>query len=104
MEGGALSDVDIAVKLSTERKLSVREKAEMAVALENLMGVDRVDLVLLSQADPFLAASIIRGERLFCADDYGADQYELYILRRAGDLERFERIRIERILDPPAAI
>jgi len=47
------SDVDIAVKLSRDRMLSVREKAELAVALENLMGVNRVDLVILSQADLF---------------------------------------------------
>jgi hypothetical protein len=71
----------------------------MAVALENLMGVDRADLILLSEADPFLAVNIIRGERLFCADRYEADEYELYVLRRAGDLAPFERLRIERIMD-----
>ena len=93
------SDVDIAVKLSRDRMLSVREKAELAVALENLMGVDRVDLVILSQADPFLAVNIIRGERVFCTDDYEADEYELYVLRRAGDLAPFEQMRIERIMN-----
>jgi len=72
----------------------------LAVALESLMSVDRVDLVLLSQADPFLAVNIIRGERVFCTDDYKADEYELYVLRRAGDLARFEQMRIERIMNP----
>jgi len=101
MEAGQSSDVDIGVKLSRDRAISVREKAELAVALEDLMGVDRVDLVLLSQADPFLSVNIIRGERLFCADEYEADEYELYVLRRAGDLARFERLRIEQIMNSP---
>lgn len=101
LERGHPSDVDIAVKLSMDRTLSVREKAELAVAFENLIGVDRADVVMLAQADPFLAVNIIRGDRLFCMDEYEADEYELYILRRAGDLERFERLRIERIMDSP---
>jgi len=84
-----------------DQTLSVREKAEWAVALENLMGVDRVDLVLLPQADPFLAVNIIRGERVFCRDEYEADTYELYVMRRAGDLAPFERMRIERIMEMP---
>jgi predicted nucleotidyltransferase len=98
---GQSSDVDIAVKLPGDRTLSVREKAELAVGLENLLGVDRVDLVLLSEADPFLSVNAIRGERVFCRDDYTADEYELYVLRRAGDLARFERLRIEQIMDLP---
>ena len=101
LEPGRSSDVDIAVKPPGDRTLSVREKVELAVGLENLLGVDRVDLVVLPEADPFLAVNIIRGERLFCRDDYEADDYELYVLRRAGDLARFERLRIERILDSP---
>ena len=84
-----------------DQTLSVREKAEWAVALENLMGVDRVDLVLLTQADPFMAVNIIRGERAFCGDEYEADTYELYVMRRAGDLAPFERLRIERIMETP---
>lgn len=35
-------------------------------ALEDLFEVERVDLVSLRDADPFLAANIIRGERLLC--------------------------------------
>jgi predicted nucleotidyltransferase len=100
-ESGPSSDVDIAVRLTGGRTLSIREKAELGVALENLLGVDRVDVVLLSEVDPFLAVNIIRGERLFCRDDYASDEYELYVLRRAGDLVRFEQLRIERIMGPP---
>jgi hypothetical protein len=76
----------------------IRQKAEMAVELEDLLNAGRVDLITLGDADPFLSVNVIRGERLFCSDHYAADEYELYILRRAGDLADFERERIERIM------
>jgi len=94
------SDVDIAVKLPPDRLLSAREKAEISVELEDILNVGRVDLITLGDADPFLAVNVIRGERLFCSDCYAADEYELYILRRAGDLADFERMRIEMIVHP----
>jgi predicted nucleotidyltransferase len=87
------SDVDIGVKMVSGRKLDVKEKVFISISLEDLLGVGRVDLVVLSEADPFLAAEIIRGERLFAMDDTGADEFELYILRRAGDLIPLERER-----------
>lgn len=98
------SDVDIAVKVAPERRLSLRDKVEMAIALEDMLRLDRVDLAFLHEADPFLAVNIIRGERLFCADEYQADQYELYILRRAADLAPYERMRLEQILKPSAVV
>lgn len=93
------SDADIAVKTSPGHKLSIREKVELAIDLEDLLGVGKVDLVLLSEADPFLAVNIIRGERLYCVDERDADEYDLYVLRRAGDLAHFERRRIEGVLN-----
>jgi predicted nucleotidyltransferase len=93
------SDADIAVKTSPGRKLSIREKVELAINLEDLLGVGKVDLILISEADPFVAVNIIRGERLYCVDERGADEYDLYVLRRAGDLAHFERRRIERVLN-----
>ena len=77
--------------------MTVREKVEMAGAMEDLLGVGRVDLVILSEADPFLSANIVRGERIFCRDSYAADEYELYILRRAGDLAPLEMERLSLI-------
>ena len=68
------------------------------MALEDLFSVNRVDLVSLPEADPFLAANIIRGERIFSKDTYLADEYDLYILRRAGDLIPLERERIDLIM------
>jgi len=95
----ATSDVDIGAKLSPGRKASIREKVELAMRLEDLFGIGKVDLVSLSDADPFLAVNIIRGERLFSVDERLADEYDLYVLRRAGDLAYFERRRIESVLN-----
>lgn len=99
--GGTLppgpSDLDIGVKPAAP--MPVRRKVELAIALEDLLGVNRIDLVVLPEADPFLAVNIIRGERLFADNSYLADEYDLYILRRAADLLPFERERLRRILE-----
>ena len=68
------------------------------MALEDLLGVTRVDLVVLAEAGAFLAANAIRGERLYARDTYQADEYDLYVLRRAGDLAPLERERQALIL------
>jgi predicted nucleotidyltransferase len=92
------SDLDIGVKPASKRKLSARDKVRISMTLEDLFSTNRVDLVNLPEADPFLAANIIRGERLFSKDTYLADEYDLYILRRAGDLIPLERERIGLIM------
>ena len=40
-------------------------------------GCGRVDLVVLPEADPFVAVEIIRGERLYARDEYDADQIRM---------------------------
>jgi len=60
-----LSDVDIAVRPIPGCRLSVRDKARLAARLEDLLRVSRVDLVLLPEADPFLAVNAIRGEPMY---------------------------------------
>jgi predicted nucleotidyltransferase len=92
------SDVDIGVLPGRGCALSAHDKVCLALALEDVLDVPRVDLVLLSDADPFLAANIVRGERLYAQDAYKADEYDLYVLRRAGDLAPLERERMALIL------
>jgi predicted nucleotidyltransferase len=92
-----LSDVDIGVKLIDGKKLTVKEKTLLSILLEDLFGATKVDLVFLSDTDPFLAANIIRGERLYAKDEDAADEHDLYIMRRAGDLVPLERER-ERLI------
>ncbi len=91
------SDVDIGVKVIPGEKLGVKEKVLLSIFLEDFFGVGRVDLVVISEVDPFLAAEIVRGERLFARESVRADEFELYILRRAGDLVPLERER-ERLI------
>lgn len=90
----ANSDVDIGVKPKRGVSLNVREKVQLGMELEDLFNVNRVDLLVISEVDPFVAANIVRGERIYCEDEYLADAYDLYILRRAGDLIHWERERM----------
>ena len=91
------ADFDVAVKIGPQRSLNVRQKSQLTIDLEELFQLTRLDLVVINEADPFLAANIIRGERIFCRDEFLADQYELYVLRRAGDLIPLERERLQLI-------
>ncbi|OGO33603.1 MAG: hypothetical protein A2Z16_08880 [Chloroflexi bacterium RBG_16_54_18] len=90
------SDLDVGVLPASP--LSVQQKVELTLRLEELFNVPRIDLVVLTEADPFLAANIIRGERAFAENEYDADEYDLYVLRRAGDLAFYERQRMDMIL------
>ena len=93
-----LSDVDVGVRPVSGQAWTLDDKVGMAIALEDLLACGRVDLVVLPEADPFLAAEIIRGERLFARNEHDADEYDLYILRRAGDLIPLERERMALLL------
>ncbi len=90
------SDLDVGVL--THSPFSIDDKVNLTLALETIFAAPRVDLFLLQEADAFLAANVIRGERIFAEDSYLADEYELYVLRRAGDLAELERERMAIIL------
>jgi len=90
------SDLDIGVLLHSP--FSVDDKVSLTLELEELFNVARVDLVILQEADAFLAANVIRGERIYVEDSYLADEYDLFVLRRAGDLAALERERMAMIL------
>lgn len=93
------SDLDIGVKPQPGQHLATLEKVDLTQEIEEFFGIAKVDLIVLHEADPFLAANIIRGERLYCTDRYQADEYELYVLRRAGDLAFLEKERQSLILE-----
>lgn len=92
------SDVDIGVQPAPDRRLTARERVRLTIELEDLLDVARVDLVVLPEADPFLALDAIRGELLCCTDADAQAEYELYVLRRAGDLAPYARERWRLIL------
>jgi predicted nucleotidyltransferase len=96
-EATEASDVDVALLFA--EPVSLRERmvleGELAARLRRA-----VDLVDLGRAGAFLALDVLRGERLYCADLDRCDEFELYVMRRAGDLAPFERERRERLLRP----
>jgi predicted nucleotidyltransferase len=98
LSSSAPSDADIGVKVRQAPPFSLQEKVRLGMELEDLLDVNRVDLCLLNDADPFLSAEVIRGERIYCKDEFQADEYELYVLRRAGDLAPLERERLSLVL------
>jgi hypothetical protein len=54
--------------------------------------------VILPEAPPYLALDVVRGEWLYVGDADVEAVYQLYVLRRAGDLAPFERARLQMIL------
>ena len=89
------SDVDIAVRSREFRAHSPTDRVALTLALEQALGVDCVDLLVLSEATALLALAAIRGDLLYCADSVDQAEYELFVLRRAGDLAPLERERQE---------
>lgn len=98
----AEADLDIGILPSREKNLSVDDKVKLGIELENLFDIPRVDVVALPEAPPFLALEIIRGELLHAADPIKEAEYELFVLRRAGDLAPWERERRRMLLEGEA--
>ncbi len=98
LSSSAMLDIDIALLPEPGVKLSLRQKVRFSIEMENLFGIARCDLISLPEADPFLAAQAIRGERIYCCDTFQADEYDLYVLRRAGDLIPLEKERMALIM------
>lgn len=90
------SDLDIGI-LPADR-LVVEEKVRIGLSLEDIFGVTRVDVVVLSEAPPFLAHEIVQGEILFAEDPDFEANYQLHVMRVASDLMPFEREKRSMIL------
>ena len=84
------SDIDLGVLYRTRQPLATTLQLEEEC--ERALGT-KVDFVDAARAGAFLALAIGRGERIFCREATEADRFELYVLRRAGDLLPFERQR-----------
>ena len=90
------SDFDIGVLYRSSQPLAAVLALEQQI--EQMLG-RRVDVVDVARARAFLALEIVRGERVFCRDSTETGRFELYVLRRAGDLLPFERERQALLLD-----
>lgn len=98
----AASDLDIGVLPEKRDALNTETKGLLAIELEDLFQVGRVDLVQLNETDPYLALDIIRGELMYTNDPDQQARYELFVLRRAGDLLPFKIERTKMILEEGA--
>ncbi|RMH20172.1 MAG: nucleotidyltransferase domain-containing protein [Acidobacteria bacterium] len=94
-EASPASDVDLGVLFVTPQPLT--EVVDLESRLEGALG-RRVDLVDAGRASAFLALDVVKGERLYCADEERCDEFDLYVLRRAADLAPFERARRRMLL------
>lgn len=92
------SDADVAVRPRYGVTFDVDDRVDLTLALEDLFRVPKVDLVVLPETGAFLALAAVSGELLYCDDPTDQAEYELYVLRRAGDLLPFERERRDLIL------
>jgi len=61
-------DVDLGVLPAQKHHLNVKDRVRLISDLEDLLGVCRVDLVIISEASPFLALDVISGEELYSAE------------------------------------
>ncbi len=96
------SDLDIGVLPGKGPEWSPEKRVRLSMELEDLFEVGRVDLVLLPEAEPYLAFDIIRGSLLYSRDLDHQARYELFVLRRAGDLMPFKKERMRMILEEGA--
>jgi predicted nucleotidyltransferase len=95
---GHPSDVDVGVMPTAGHYLTVHDKVHLAIALEDLWDVGRVDLVLLPEATPSWRWTSWLASGCTPVMPTQLDEYELYVLRRAGDLAPFERERRRHVL------
>mgnify|MGYP001578119609 FL=1 len=93
------SDIDIGIRPLRGVRLSPGDLVNITIELENLFDAKHVDLVLLPGADPFLALNVIRGELIYAEDFTDQARYELYVLRRAGDLFPLKKARMDMIME-----
>jgi predicted nucleotidyltransferase len=91
------SDLDLGVLFAPPQPLEAVLRLEDA--LEQAAHL-KVQLVDAARTGPFVALEIVRGERIYCRDSRAADEFELYVLRRAGDLLPFERERVRMLTTP----
>jgi predicted nucleotidyltransferase len=97
--GGERPDSDLDLGVLYRERQPLAATLTLEGELEQAAGM-KVDVVDAARAGPFLALDIVRGERVFCRDPYETDLFDLYVLRRAGDLLPFERQRQELLLAP----
>lgn len=91
------SDLDLGVLYVSPQPLEKTVRLEEA--LYQATG-EPVDVIDAARASALLALAVVRGDRIFTRDELETDLFDLYVLRRAGDLLPFERARCAILLGP----
>ena len=91
------SDLDVGVLYVSPQRLEKTVRLEEA--LYRATG-EPVDVIDAARASALLALAVVRGDRVFTRDEVETDLFDLYVLRRAGDLLPFERGRCAMLLGP----
>ena len=103
------SDVDVGVLLDRARYPTSRDRFEQRLMLSSRLATElggrEVDLVILNDAPPQLARSIVtRGRRFFCAAPEADHAFVRDVQLRAADVEpfvlRMRRTKLERLSHP----
>ena len=77
------SDLDIAVLLPPDRarQMNFRERFEIADEISSVAKKEKVDLINLRLVDTVFQKEIIfTGRRIYCADEYAGDEFEMLTL------------------------
>jgi hypothetical protein len=90
---GGSSDLDLAALPVPGLTWNVGERVDLVLALEEVFPAPRIDLIVLPEAPPFLALAAVSGELLYAGSRVREANFQLYVMRRAGDLAPFERAR-----------
>jgi predicted nucleotidyltransferase len=89
----ALSDIDVGVLLADHPHNLLRYRARLIEDLSRALEGRAVDVVLLDEALPALAARVIReGQLLLCRDDVRRVRFEVRALRRDFDTAPLRQI------------
>lgn len=96
--GPADSDVDLGILLPRGEEIDSRSLVRLTADLEDAFGVGRIDLVVLGCASAFLAAEAVQGELIMDLSGRETAEFELFTLRRAGDLTRHRKTRVDSVL------
>ena len=89
------SDLDIGVLYASPQPLEKTIRLEEVLCRAVRQPVDVIDV---ARASAFLALAVVRGDRIFTRNEVETDLFDLYVLRRAGDLLPFERTRCAMLL------
>ena len=94
-----LSDLDIAVAFQNPPTLPMETYGHLYRDMGKIFDLFDIDLIFVHEVDILLQYEIIKGERIYEADESFADQFEENIMKLAGDLIVKKRIMDREIME-----